>query len=273
MNKSLPSSMFAFLVAVLCCIAAGKSLAEENRQLRRINNALLKSVTALSEEQVGASFDSGAVFYEGINYNGERFRYEENGSVITLPWSLADKFQSVQIGKLSKVFAWTQYNSAPSTAYELSQDTSDLGFVGGISKFKVTPKEVKGVYVRLVDDVNTGTLYCMTPKVYGPPGEGADVNSCTDNESFQLLGTLNSVNGDEEIVTQIPVRNMDHNSPNFSEYISNGSLFFKVDSSGEIVVSHDNGQFEDFPENLTIRKVRANRFEIAIRSEEPDLNL
>ena len=51
----------------------------------------------------------------------------------------------------------------------------------------------------------------MTSKVFGE-GEGADVNSCTDNKTYQLLGTLNSTGGGESIVTQISVRNLDHHS-------------------------------------------------------------
>lgn len=235
-------------------------------------------MAALSEEQVGASFNTGALFYEGFNYNGESHEYEERGSVtaygsvVRLPRSLQDKFKSVEVGAESKVFAWTNYDNVPTTAEELSQDTPDLWSIGGVSKFKITRKEVKGIYVRLVDGINTKRLYCMTPKVYGN-GEGADVNACTDNQSYQLLGTLNTKNVGEDIVTQIPVRNMDHNSANFGQYISNGSLYFKVDSSGKIVVSHDNGEFDNFPENLTITKINSeNRFEIAIISEEPDLN-
>ena len=84
---------------------------------------------------------------------------------------------------------------------------------------------------------------------------------------------MNPTNGGESIVTQIPVRNMDHSSSNFGQYISNGSLYFKIDSAGDVSVSHDNGEFENFPENLTITEVRDNTFEVAIISEEPDLGL
>ena len=218
-----------------------------------------------------APFNTGALFYEGFNYQGQVHKYDESVGVVNLPSVLNDKFKSVEIGQFSKVFAWTHYESKPTQAYELMENTPDLNFIGGLSKFKVTPKEVEGVYIRLVDGINTGTLYCMMPKVYGE-GEGADVNSCTDNETYQLLGTLNPTEGGESIVTQIPVRNMDHSSPNFGQFISNGSLYFKIDSYGDVSVSHENGEFENFPDNLTIREVRDNTFDVEIVSEEPDLD-
>ncbi|WP_339387597.1 beta/gamma crystallin domain-containing protein [Vibrio caribbeanicus] len=233
----------------------------------KINGEYECTLKALSK----APFNTGALFYEGFNYQGQVHKYDESVGVVNLPSVLNDKFKSVEIGQFSKVFAWTHYESKPTQAYELMENTPDLNFIGGLSKFKVTPKEVEGVYIRLVDGINTGTLYCMMPKVYGE-GEGADVNSCTDNETYQLLGTLNPTEGGESIVTQIPVRNMDHSSPNFGQFISNGSLYFKIDSYGDVSVSHENGEFENFPDNLTIREVRDNTFDVEIVSEEPDLD-
>jgi len=224
----------------------------------------LKALQTLNAEeaQVGASFNFGAEFYDGRDYQGHSHLYKESGSVVNLPWSIT--LGSVKVGHFSKVFAW----QTDDQAYEYTSDSSN---VRSMNHFKVTPKEVRGVYIRLVDGVNTGTKYCMTPKVYGE-GEGADVNSCTDDERYQLLGTLNPTTADE-IVTHVPVRNMDHNSPNFGQYIANGSLYFKVDSNGDVSVSHDNREFDNFPENLTIQEVKENTFQITIikrPSEEPD---
>lgn len=253
------------MLAAFICLASSSAY-EENRHLRHVNKALLKALEALNAEtQVGASFSSGVEFYEGKNYQGNSHKYEESYSIVKIPDYLNTEFNSVKVGQQSKVFVWNTRDHNPGQAFEFHEDDHDLG---GIRNFKVTSEKAQGVYVRLVDGINTGKLYCMTPKVYGE-GEGADVNSCTDNQDYQLLGTLKP--GDN-IVTQVPVRNMDHNSMNFGQYISNGSIYFKIDAYGAVQINHDHGYFDNFPENLSISKVRDNTFEITIINEEPDLD-
>jgi len=257
--------MIVIMLAAFICLASSSAY-EENRKLRHVNKALLKALETLNAEtQVGASFSTGVAFYEGKNYQGHDHKYEESYLIVQIPDHVsAGGFNSVKVGHFSKVFVWNTRDHTPVQASEFNEDNHDIG---GIHNFKVTSKETQGVYVRLVDGINTGKLYCMRPKVYGE-GEGADVNSCTDNEDYQLLGTLKP--GDD-IVTQVPVRNMDHYSMNFGQYISNGSLYFTIDANGAVKVKKEHGSFDNFPQNLSISKVGDNKFEITIIDEEPDV--
>ncbi|WP_050568820.1 beta/gamma crystallin domain-containing protein [Vibrio jasicida] len=231
------------------------------------------SLAFLTTSSIAADFPSGAEFYKNKNYEGYSHFYDESGSVYSLPKELNDYFHSVKVGQLSKVFAWKHYSeSQPGDKHqEWTEDNPDISSLGGLSKFKVTPKEVEGVLIRLVDGIETGKKYCMSSKVYGE-GEGADVYSCTNNESYQLVGTLNPTNGEESIVASIATRNMENSDPNFGQYINNGSVYFKVEDGGDIEVSHENGEFDNFPENLNVIEVRENTFDVILISEVPDFD-
>jgi len=263
--------MLAILFAAFVCLAT--ATADENRKLRSINKSLLKALATMHEGpaiEATSSFTSGARFYTSKNYQGSDYFYEESESIYRLPEnSLNDRFNSVKVGEFSKVFAWRHYSESQpgDKTEEWFEDNPDISTVGGISRVKVTPQEVEGVYIRLVDGINTGKKYCMSTKVSGP-GEGAEVYTCTDNANYQFLGTLNPTNGGESIVTAIAVRNMQQGDPQYGVYINNGSVYFKVGQDGDIGVSHDNGEFDNFPDNLTIEEVRDNVFDVTIISEE-----
>ncbi|MHA7232061.1 hypothetical protein ACVT98_26330 (plasmid) [Vibrio campbellii] len=86
------------------------------------------------------------------------------------------------------------------------------------------------------------------------------------------MGTLNPTNGEESIVASIATRNMENSNPNFGQYINNGSVYFKVEDGGDIEVSHENGEFDNFPENLNVIEVRENTFDVILMSEVPDFD-
>ncbi|ENL0922044.1 hypothetical protein AB4S39_003379 [Vibrio cholerae] len=119
--------------------------------------------------------------------------------------------------------------------------------------------------IRLVDAIDTDKKYCMSAKVWGNGG-ASDVYSCTDNPNYQLIGTLNPTIGGESIVSSIAVRNMQSGDSSFGQYINNGSVYFKV-KDGDILVSLDNGEFDNFPKNLDIVEVSENRFDVYLKSE------
>ncbi|EDP59526.1 beta/gamma crystallin domain-containing protein [Vibrio sp. AND4] len=228
------------------------------------------SLAFLTTSSIAADFPRGAEFYKNKYYEGYSKFYDEHDGVYSLPWELNDYFHSVKVGKYSKVFAWRHFTEDQygDIQQEWSEDNPDISSLGGLSRFKITPKEVEGVLIRLVDGIETNKKYCMSAKVYGE-GEGADVYSCTNNVGYQLVGTLNPTHGGESIIASIATRNMEKSDPNYGQYINNGSVYFKVKGDGNIEVSHDHGEFENFPKNLNIIEVRENTFDVILISEEP----
>lgn len=224
--------------------------------------SLLAAVVSGSAFSQDAANNTGATFFEGLNYTGEQHFYGESSKVVEVPSSLNDKFHSVKVGQLSKVFAWQHYGSG-GKYFEWEEDQPNIDAIGGLSVLKVVPNRAVGVSIRLLDDTKSSNVYCMTAKVYGE-GEAANVYSCDDNPNYQLVGTIAPGAGGENIVSQITVRGT--NWPGAA--INNGSVFFTIDPNG--IVDIDRGvSFENFPDNMTIEKVGPSRFDLHLISEEP----
>jgi len=230
---------------------------------------MLPAAFCVNAEDLSGDFDTGAVMFQHVNYGGTSKFFPEKPGKYTLTGSENDFYHSVKVGKFSKVFAWEDGGTSMAGSYqEWTSDDPDFTDLNGLSNFKVVPNAIVGVSIRLVDGIGTNKKYCMASKVYGA-GEGADVYSCTDNPTYQLVGTLNPTAGGESIVASIAVRNMQPGDPNFGSYINNGSVYFKV-KDGDISVSHNAGEFDNFPKNLEIIEVSDNRFDVILKSEVPD---
>ncbi|MCW7764134.1 beta/gamma crystallin domain-containing protein [Photorhabdus luminescens] len=197
---------------------------------------------------------TGATFFDRKYFLGEAHHYPENDIIIPLPYDLNDRFRSVRIGTLSKVYAWRhQTDCEPGQRYrEWEYDHPDIDReIRGLSKFKVAPKNTCLVALRLIDDTYSGIKFSMFTNTHcvGP------VETTTDDD-YALVGILPF---ETELVTAIAIRNT-----STGVYINNGSFYFYRDANG--VVSID--EKANFPKNLRIVNVGGNRFDIHIISTE-----
>ena len=213
--------------------------------------------------------DTGATMYEKPYFQGANKTFAERDKVYELLGNENDFYHSVKVGSLSKVFAW-QHSDNHGGAFQVWEgDDPDFTDLGGLSNFKVVPNSQVGIAVRLIDTTSSGKKYCMKAKVWAKGG-AADVNSCSDNPTYQLVGTLDPTLGGESVVASIRVRNMQHGDASFGQYINNGSVYFKSSGDGDIFVSHDHGEFDNFPANMDVKEVSPNRFDFYLTSETPD---
>jgi hypothetical protein len=217
-----------------------------------------------------AAPQSGATFHAGKNYSGESTYLPEAPTYHEFLASENDLYKSITVGELSKVFAWQHYG-ATGVYREYTTSNPDVTDIRGLSVVKVVPKDVQGVAIRLIDNIGTGKLYCLSSKVYGA-GAADDVYSCTDNQTYQLVGTINPTLGGESIVASIAVRNMQPGDANYGVYINNGSVYFKS-KNNDVWVSKEGDEFNKFPKNLDIVEVAPNRFDVYITSETPDFGV
>ena len=214
--------------------------------------------------------DTGATMYEKTDYQGAHKFFPEKEGKYTLTGNENDFYHSVKVGRLSKVFAWQHGGTSNAGGYqEWTHDDSDFTDLGGLSNFKVVPNTQDGIAVRFIDTTGSAKKYCMSSKVWSAGG-AADVNSCSDNPTYQLVGTLDSTLGGESIVASVRVRNMQQGDSAFGQYINNGSVYFKSNGNGDIFISHDNGEFDNFPANMEVEEVSPNRFDFYLTSETPD---
>ncbi|NEO79402.1 beta/gamma crystallin domain-containing protein [Moorena sp. SIO4G3] len=214
------------------------------------------AMTVANNKAFAADFVTGAKFYDQINYGGTEYAYEESDEVVKLDSGLNDKFKSVKIGETSKVLAWRHYSDEqPGQIYvEWSTDHPNIDQdIRGLSKFKVVPEESAAIAARLLKATPDDHVYCLYTSVFTV----GQVETCTTDQDYALVGIIDPPYFGEDLVSQITVRNQDT-----GEYLNNGSGYFSsVDGSS---VDFDPGP--NFPTNMAWAKQGNNRFDFTINN-------
>ncbi|WP_183132182.1 beta/gamma crystallin domain-containing protein [Pseudomonas syringae group genomosp. 3] len=104
--------------------------------------------------------DHGAEFYTRVNYEGDGpYAYEESVVQYYLPSHLNDKFFSVKVGALSKVYGWHAYGDSDSNHQLWETSQADISSIRGLSKFVVSPSDSTLFAVKVNNEVGDGEKY------------------------------------------------------------------------------------------------------------------
>ncbi|RMN14650.1 MULTISPECIES: beta/gamma crystallin domain-containing protein [Pseudomonas syringae group] len=104
--------------------------------------------------------DHGAEFYMSVNYEGDGpYAYEESVVQYYLPSHLNDKFLSVKVGALSKVYGWHAYSDSGSIHQLWETSQANISSIRGLSKFVVSPSDSTLFAVKVKNDVGDGEKY------------------------------------------------------------------------------------------------------------------
>ncbi|NEO97621.1 MAG: hypothetical protein F6K58_02700 [Symploca sp. SIO2E9] len=217
----------------------------------------LLGVTFAYNNALAAELVTGANFYDHTNYvTPTEYPYEESDDVVNLDNNLNDKFKSVKVGTTSKVLAWRHYSDSQAGQIyaEWSTDQPDINSeIKGLSKFKVVPGESAAIAARLIKAKQDNKVYCLYTNVFSV----GDVETCTTDDDYALVGIIDPDHFKQELVSQITVRDK-----STGEYLNNGSGYFSSDDGSAV----DFDPKANFPANMEWAKQGNNRFDFTIKN-------
>ncbi|KAL2131686.1 hypothetical protein VTI74DRAFT_4729 [Chaetomium olivicolor] len=204
---------------------------------------------------------TAAVFYASPDLTGTATPYAI-GADISLPTSLNDKFQSVNVGASAKVIAWQHYDESGIYQEWAAGEHPDISSIGGLSRFKVVEGNTRAVAFAFKDatggkkrqyslkvearDVGTVTLYS------GEEGEG-------EGTEYRLVGIMPE--GGPPVTTALYVR--DESS---GAYVALGSVYFQWSEKEDRVEIVEN---ENWPAQLKQERTGASTFVLTLVDSTP----